>query len=899
MPPKSKNRTEWGECVTCNKTVSFRDFDKHQVTCKGDGKREHGWFENGILFAEIFADSGNTGENIKLPLSTRKSLVFMSPSTMKLAGFSIGQPVVLNGGHVYTVWPCDTTPPAKIALAVEIQEKIGAPTIVTVESLPTPCEDANQLIVSCSCSEASAVEFQKYAIHSLVGAYVTIGSSLAIKYYGQNVSLVVQAIMGPASSEHTNNEAESQQLRDLSISSEQYLSGTISQYRDLSVSSEQTKSDLSSLDCNSGDVSLLSKSVENIDLNDSESVNNLTSTPSKCNNDSQSQRSDDRDLLVSTPKSSENMKSQFCTPNIKRTTSTGQKCNKFYKITSKTKLMLDGKEDGDADEDEVNADTGSVTLEDIGGLDAEIEMIRELIQLPLKHPHVFKSLGLSVPRGALLYGAPGSGKSSVIQALCNDLNIHSVIINAAYIWSKNPVESQSKLETAFTEAISKAPSIVCIDDVDAICSRKSSQNETDRRIVTCLVSLIEGLNKGKGAEVVVLGTTSKVEQVDPALRRPGKFDREIEIPVPNAIHRNQILSKMLRGVKHNVGTEECKMIADCTHGYVGSDLKSLCQEAGLLALKRHLGEVDVGGNYEGDVMLEVSDLKQAMKTVQPSAMREVAVHVPKVLWSDIGGQASLKQKLRQAVEWPLTHPEAFTRLGIQPPRGVLMYGPPGCSKTMIAKALATESGLNFLSIKGPELFSKWVGESERAVRELFRKARAAAPSIIFFDEIDALTSERGSAGGSNVSERVLAQLLTEIDGVESLKDVTIVAATNRPDMIDKALIRPGRIDRMVYVPLPNAETRNDIFQIRLRTMPLSDDVTIDHLVAGTEGYSGAEIVAVCHEAAMAAMEESMKADSVTKQHFQTALSLVKPRNTPDSMEVFTNFHKNSGLHSVK
>ncbi|EDL35116.1 spermatogenesis associated 5, isoform CRA_b [Mus musculus] len=401
-------------------------------------------------------------------------------------------------------------------------------------------------------------------------------------------------------------------------------------------------------------------------------------------------------------------------------------------------------------------------------------------------------------------------------------------------------------------------------------------------------------SEGSEGRVLVLGATNRPQALDAALRRPGRFDKEIEIGIPNAQDRLDILQKLLRRVPHLLTKAELLRLANNAHGYVGADLKALCNEAGLHALRRVLRKQPnlPDSKVAGMVKITLNDFLQGMNDIRPSAMREVS-------WSDIGGLENIKLKLKQAVEWPLKHPKSFNRMGIQPPKGVLLYGPPGCSKTMIAKALANESGLNFLAIKGPELMNKYVGESERAVREIFRKARAVAPSIIFFDELDALAVERGSSSGAgNVADRVLAQLLTEMDGIEQLKNVTVLAATNRPDRIDKALMRPGRIDRIIYVPLPDAATRREILNLQFHSMPISNEVDLDELVLQTDTYSGAEIIAVCKEAALLALEENIKADCIMKRHFTEALSIVTPRIPESLRRFYEDYQEKSGLHTV-
>ncbi|ELU08202.1 hypothetical protein CAPTEDRAFT_173267 [Capitella teleta] len=528
----------------------------------------------------------------------------------------------------------------------------------------------------------------------------------------------------------------------------------------------------------------------------------------------------------------------------------------------------------------------------VGGLEKQRCVINEMIDLHLHKSEAMNIHGLNTPRGVLIYGPSGTGKTLLAKSISTQSGVHFVEIQGAEIWSRFYGESESRLTKIFREAKEKAPAIVFIDEIDALCpKRSSSNNEVEKRVIASLLTIMDEL--GSQPPVFFIAATNKRDLLDPALRRPGRLDREVETGVPSAPERALILSQLIDSTTHMLTKDLIQTIADKAHGFVGADLAAVCKEgffsAGIRALKRQ----------QNSPCMIYEDLLHGLNCVQPSAMREVAIEVPDVSWSDIGGQGDLKQKLRQAIEWPLKHPEAFLRLGIRPPRGLLMYGPPGCSKTMIAKALARESGINFIAIKGPELFSKWVGESERAVRELFRKARSAAPAIIFFDEIDALAGERGSSGGGgDVSDRVLAQLLTEIDGVEALKDVTIVAATNRPDRIDKALLRPGRLDRIVYVSLPDEATRKQIFLIRFKKTPTADDVNVESLVERTAGYSGAEVAAVCQEAALHALQEDMSLCEVHERHFDMALDLVKPRITQKLISFYDAYAQSSGLHAI-
>ncbi|XP_067314240.1 ATPase family gene 2 protein homolog A [Pseudorasbora parva] len=563
----------------------------------------------------------------------------------------------------------------------------------------------------------------------------------------------------------------------------------------------------------------------------------------------------------------------------------------FYAICSSTTLSI-----SDPAEPDEGDERSKVTYSMIGGLSGQLQVIRETIELPLKHPDLFKKYGIPPPRGVLLYGPPGTGKTLIGRAVANEVGAHMSVINGPEIMSKFYGETEARLRQIFTQASQRQPAIIFIDELDALCpKREGAQNEVEKRVVATLLTLMDGIgSEGHSGQLLVLGATNRPQALDAALRRPGRFDKELEIGVPDAAGRMEILQKLLSPMPCDVGHDELQEMADAAHGYVGADLAAVCKEAGLHALRRVLGSTPDLSDVQVMTRVKVttSDLRLAMTEVKPSAMREVAIDVPKVRWSDIGGMEEVKLALKQAVDWPLRHPEAFRRLGITPPRGVLLYGPPGCSKTMIAKALANESQLNFLSIKGPELLSKYVGESERAVREVFRKARTVAPSIIFFDEIDALAVARGSSSHTGgVGDRVLAQLLTEMDGIEQLKDVTVLAATNRPDMIDKALMRPGRLDRVIFVPLPDAETRRQIFTLQFRKMPIHPSVHLEDLVTRTERYSGAEIAAVCREAALQALQEDISAERVTLTHFHTALDAVTPRIPQSLLQTYINYQR--------
>lgn len=543
--------------------------------------------------------------------------------------------------------------------------------------------------------------------------------------------------------------------------------------------------------------------------------------------------------------------------------------------------------------------TSMVTYEEIGGLSDEIQRIREMVELPMKHPELFKRLGIDPPRGLILHGPPGTGKTLLAKAVASESEANFIHINGPEIMSKFYGESEQKLRKIFEDAEENAPSIIFIDEIDAIApKREDVQGEVERRVVAQLLATMDGL-KSRG-QVVVIAATNRVNAIDPALRRPGRFDREIEIGVPDKTGRLEVLHIHSRGMPL---TEEGDLrvdlaaLASRTHGFVGADLHALCREAAMKALRRYLPKINLDEEeIPQDVLdqLEVTndDFLGALREIQPTAVREVFIEIPNVRWSDIGGLQEVKDTLIEVVEWPLKRPETFTRLGISPPKGVLIYGPPGAGKTLLARAVATESEANFISVKGPELLSKWVGESEKAVREIFRKARTAAPAIIFFDEIDAIAPTRGrSAGDSHVTERVVSQLLTEMDGLESMKDVIVLAATNRPELIDRALLRTGRFDRFVYVPAPDKKSRQKIFEIYTKSMPLDEDVVVEKLVEMTEYFVGGDVEALCREAGMRALRENMDAEIVSMKHFKDALKTLHASVTPQILENYEKMDK--------
>jgi transitional endoplasmic reticulum ATPase len=533
------------------------------------------------------------------------------------------------------------------------------------------------------------------------------------------------------------------------------------------------------------------------------------------------------------------------------------------------------------------------TYEDVGGLHEEIQRVREMVELPLRHPELFQRLGIDPPKGVLLHGPPGCGKTLLARAVANESEANFFSINGPEIMSKFYGESEARLREIFQQAQQNAPSIIFIDELDAIApKREEVTGEVERRVVAQLLALMDGLS-GRG-NVIVIGATNRPGALDPALRRPGRFDREIEIGVPDKQGRYEIIQIHTRGMPlaQNV---DLKKLSEITHGYTGADLSALGRETAMKALRRYLPQINLEEERIPPTVLEkmevtMDDFTSAYKEVTPTAMREVYIEVPTIHWEDIGGLEDAKQELKEAVEWPLKNPEIFNRLGIKPPKGILIYGPPGCGKTLLARGVATESEANFITIKGPEVFSKWVGESEKAIREVFRKARMAAPAVIFFDEVDSLSPRRGLGfADSGVTERVISQLLTEMDGLITLEDIVVIAATNRPDIVDPAVLRPGRFDRLIYVPEPDEEGRLQIFKIYTKGMPLAKDVNLAQLSTLTKNYSGADIEALCRETAMHALRGDINAKEVAMKDFQEALKKTGPSVTPDMEKWYKGF----------
>jgi len=542
-----------------------------------------------------------------------------------------------------------------------------------------------------------------------------------------------------------------------------------------------------------------------------------------------------------------------------------------------------------------------VTYEDIGGLKDVIQRVRELIELPLKYPEVFKRLGIDPPKGVLLYGPPGTGKTLLAKAVANETQSYFISINGPEIMSKFYGESEQRLREIFEEAKKHAPTIIFIDEIDAIAPKRDEVvGEVERRVVAQLLALMDGL-EARG-DVIVIAATNRPNAVDPALRRPGRFDREIEIPLPDRQGRLEILQIHTRNMPLETNDPKEKVdlekLADITHGYTGADLAALAREAAMHALRRYMPMIDLSNEkipeeVLNSMVVKMSDFMEAFKEIVPSGFREIYVEVPNVRWSDIGGLEEAKQQLREAVEWPLKYPESFKRLGIRPPKGILLFGPPGTGKTLLAKAAATESEANFIAVRGPEILSKWVGESEKAIREIFRRARQYSPVIVFFDEIDALTPVRGMSSDTYVTERVVSQLLTEMDGIVSLDNVIIIAATNRPDIVDPALIRPGRLEKLIFIPPPSREERVEIFKIHTKNMPLAKDVDLYKLAEITEGYTGADIEALVREAGLRALREDINAKEIMMRHFEDALQVVKPSINKQMVEFYIKWFEQS------
>jgi len=542
------------------------------------------------------------------------------------------------------------------------------------------------------------------------------------------------------------------------------------------------------------------------------------------------------------------------------------------RIHLETKITISEKSHKEIEE----LESRRVTYEDIGGLEEEIQKIREMIELPIRHPELFKRIGIDPPKGVLLYGPPGTGKTLLARAVAYETEAHFITISGPEIMSKLYAQSEENLRKVFEEAKDMAPSIIFIDELDSIAPKRGEvTGEVERRVVAQLLSLLDGL-EGRG-EIIVIGATNRVNDIDPALRRPGRFDREIELGVPDTDGRYDILLIHTRGMPLHSDVD-LRFMAEKTHGFVGADVEALAKEAAMLAIRKILPNINLDKPIPPEILMDLQitmkNFETALNSIEPSALREVLIIQPSETWDDIGGLKEAIQQLREVIEWPLKYPELYTHLNSRPPNGILLFGPPGSGKTLLAKALAHESEINFISVKGPEFLSKWVGESEKAVRETFRKARAAAPCIIFFDEIDAIAGMRGRSASSQVTEQVVSQLLTEMDGLEGLKDVILLAATNRPDMLDPALLRSGRFGRHVEIPMPDKEARVEIFKIHLRNKPVASDVDTNKMAQDLEGYTGADIQAICEEATLLTIRKAVLNTNIDT-HDATSVKKVK------------------------
>ena len=572
----------------------------------------------------------------------------------------------------------------------------------------------------------------------------------------------------------------------------------------------------------------------------------------------------------------------------------------IVQVNSDTDIVI---KDEAIDDDDVGQSQG-ITYEDIGGIGSQLLKVREMIELPLKHPELFRRLGIDPPKGVLLHGPPGTGKTMIAKAVATETNAHFTSINGPEIISKYYGESEKQLREIFDEAANNAPAIVFVDEIDSICpKREDVSGEVERRVVAQMLTLMDGM-QGRD-NVIVIGATNRRDAMDPALRRPGRFDREIEIGVPDREGRKEILDVHTRQMPI-ADDFDVDWVLENSYGFVGADLAALVRESAMKALRRYLPEIDLDEETIPPEVLEkmevrMDDFRLAIREIEPSALREIYVEIPDVSWESVGGLSEIKDRLKESVEWPLTKPELFEHFGIKPPRGIVLFGAPGTGKTLLAKAIANEAKANFISIKGPELISKWVGESEKAIREIFKKAKQSSPSIIFLDEFESIAGMRSSnsqSGGSDVANRVVNQLLASMDGVESLDEVIIVAATNRPEMIDPALLRSGRFERVLHVPPPDKPAREAIMKIHSSGMPLST-FSMKDILGGMDGFTGADIEAVCREAALIAMRAGKK--KVTKGHFEDAISRVRPTVTPDMLEYYSKMEERltSGLSNIK
>ena len=573
----------------------------------------------------------------------------------------------------------------------------------------------------------------------------------------------------------------------------------------------------------------------------------------------------------------------------------------IVQVLPDTEIII--KEEPVDEEDESGQPISTISYEDIGGIGEQLQKVREMIELPLKHPILFRRLGIDPPRGVLLHGPPGTGKTLIAKAVASETKANFTSINGPEIISKYYGESEKQLREIFDEAAANSPAIIFIDELDSIApKREDVSGEVERRVVAQLLTLLDGM-QGRD-NVIVIGATNRPDAIDPALRRGGRFDRELEIGVPDKNGRSEIISIHTRGMPIS-DDFEIEWLLDNTHGFVGADISALVREAAMKALRRYLPEIDLDEEQIPAEVLEkmevrMADFKLAIKEIEPSALREIYLEVPEVSWDQVGGLKEVKERLKESIEWPLTKPEMFNHFGINPPRGIVLFGAPGTGKTLIAKAIANEAKANFITIKGPELISKWVGDSEKAVRELFKKAKQSSPSIIFLDEFESIAGVRRSntGEGSDVMNRVVNQLLSSMDGVESMEGVIVVAATNRPEMIDPALLRSGRFERVLHIPPPDVDSIKAILRIHSEPMPLGR-FNIEDLAPQLVNYTGADIEAICREAALISMRAEKK--SVSKKHFEEAINRVRPTINDEMMDYYNRMEARltSGLESVR
>lgn len=868
-PSKKKDKAkhvEWLQCSLSGKLICPEDAEVHSKP----GTADYPYIQDKVLCGKVInAENllGEDGVSVIKSIRDQDSVVWLAVQTMQMCGLSIGQPCVISKVVVKRAWPHKSLPLSSVALSKTSRDELGVckDKYVTVERfMPNDMLVVNSanLVLRDDNHVFETQEFALFAAAYLDGKFICEGSPLLIRYFGQICLCSVSNLKYHKPAPVIDNLAS-----PLVIPSSSNV-GTVSFSTPMKRDGNQSESSICSTPVSGSakDESLPSASP-NQDLSDSLASLNISSSGQSSS-------------FSSTPIrfQRENY------PNLFTPVKGGQiHCpplpNVFAQVSSQGTVFSVY---GPSSKENRQEENDKTSLKDIGGLSVQIDELKARIGRALHTDSTSHCL--------LLYGPAGTGKSLLVKAIINDLGLPTHMLTGTDIWSKLFGEAESNLQKVFKTAQDKAPSLIVIDDIHVICPKLSqnSSGQQEHRIVGTLLSLIDSISSSKNSlgSIAVLGITNNREGLDPALRRAGRFSYEIEIGIPTAPQRFEILQCLLKHVPHNLSDSEIKTVAGNAHGYVGADLSALVNEASMHSMtsrKRIKSEEKMS-------LVTLDDLVYAGLHVKPSALREIQLEVPQVHWSDIGGMQEVKTRLQEAVELPLSHPEIFKNLGIEPPRGLLMYGPPGCSKTMVARAVATECKLNFLAVKGPELFNQYVGESEKAIREVFRKARSAAPSVIFFDEIDAIAAKRGSSsGGSGVDDRVLTQLLTEMDGLEFLKDVFIMAATNRPDKIDNALLRPGRFDSLVYVPLPDADARLEILQKKFEKMAVAENVSVDKLVEATQDYSGAEVVQVCQEAAMYALRETLDASKVEKRHFEAALKKVNPQINLELLNIYNKF----------